>query len=269
MRLRKNLRIWMAVLLCMCMLFLSGFTISKYNILWETQPPKGNSPEPPIAEAPTQTPTEAPTKAAPDPKDREANSGPVDDSVFANTAIIGNSCILGLKTYGLVKTADFYAKVGMSVQNVSSYIDPASNLPLVEAVTAKPYKRILLMFGENELGWPYPENFIKLYRSLIERIRAGLPDAAFYIVGITPLGRGQSEKGTNGATMEHAVQFNQLLRQMAEEVGATFLDAWPVLLDKQTNYLKAEASSDGVHLNYTYCKIWANDMVALIEGNER
>lgn len=271
MRLRKNIRIWITFVLCICLLSVSVFTLNKYmprpaaqsdtNVL--SAQSDFNHTQPPATVLYDEL-----LEAAPNFQKPSIHSDTVDDSIFVDTAIIGNSCILGLKTYGLVKTADFYARVGLNVQNATSYIDPDTNLPLIQAVTSKPYKRVILMFGENELGWPYINNFIKFYKEMIQEIQVGLPEALYYIVGIIPIGQSASEKGTNGVNMEHAVQFNEKLIPMAAEVGAVYLDSWPVLLDPSTNYLRADASVDGVHLNVAYCKIWTNHMIELIGRNE-
>lgn len=267
MRLRKNLRIWAALLLCACLIFLCGFTVKKgVEVSGKPEPPIIEiQPPEPLTEAPVETTGESNQPKFPRPV---IDSGVVDDSIFENTAIIGNSCIKALEVYGLIKQADFYAEVGMTVQSAPKYIDPATNAPLVQAVTSKPYQRVLLMFGENELGWPYPENFIRIYREMVEQLQAGLPDAEFYIIAISPVGRAVSEKGKDGVTMEHAIQFNGLLETMAKEIGAVVLNSDSVLLDESTGYLKEEASSDGVHLNLDYCKRWTNNMIELIGRNE-
>lgn len=265
MRLRKNLRIWTVVLLCAALLCSCAFLIKNNG---EPASPKPETTESETQPPTTQPPTTEPPVTLPPLDQLQPDNRDVDDSILAGTAIIGNSRILALQSYGVIKSADFYAQVGLTVQTAHSYVDPATNLPLVQAVCAKPHQRVMLMFGENELGWPYPENFIKLYKEIVTGIQAGLPDAVYYIVGITPIGQATSEKGTNGVTMEHAVQFNQMLREMAAELNATFLDSWPVLLDKNTGYLSADASADGIHLNLNYCKIWTNNMIEQIRRNE-
>ena len=83
----------------------------------------------------------------------------IEQTNFRETVILGNSQAQALGNFGLVKNADFVTKVGLSINRVLSDSDGAAP---IERLYGKSYAKAVFVFGENELGWPYPANFIKI-----------------------------------------------------------------------------------------------------------
>ncbi len=179
-----------------------------------------------------------------------------DTSCLDNSAFLGNSHAEALKLYGLIPGADYYTKVGMSVLNV---LKPDDNGKiLIESLNNKVYDRVFMMFGENELGWPYPKNFIREYEKIIDEARRILPDADIYIESIFPVSLEVSEKSHNGINNRNIEKYNKLLAELAaSKDNVYFINPAEAVTGKDGN-LPAEASTDGMHFNYGYCKIWVN-----------
>jgi lysophospholipase L1-like esterase len=47
---------------------------------------------------------------------------------------------------------------------------------------------------------------------------------------------------------DHVVTVNRLLRRVAKETSATYVDLWPIVLDAK-GHLDARLTGDGLHLN--------------------
>ena len=175
---------------------------------------------------------------------------------FKNVVIIGNSQAQALSNYGLIKEADFLTRIGLSINKVLTSSD---GNPVINGLYGKSYDKIIFVFGENELGWPYPKNFITEYKKVINAARNILPDAEIYCHAVFPVSRSHSEKSTTGITNENVALFNGLIKEMCDEDGYTFIDYSPAF-SEDNGALPENVASDGIHFNYDYCKIWASDL---------
>ena len=182
---------------------------------------------------------------------------------FYSTVILGNSQAQALRNFGLVKNADFVTKVGLSINRVLS--DPDGAAP-IEQLYGKSYSKAVFVFGENELGWPYPENFIKIYKRVIDRVRSMNPGVKVYVQAIFPVTKEVSEKSETGITNENVQKFNAALETMCSEIDATFMPVSDAFRDN-TGALPEGVAHDGIHFGYDLCKVWAGDMSAYIGEN--
>ena len=184
----------------------------------------------------------------------------IEQKNFRSTVILGNSQAQALGNFGLVKNADFVTKVGLSINRVLS--DPDGAAP-IERLYGKSYSKAIFVFGENELGWPYPANFIKIYKKVIARVRELNPGVEVYVQAIFPVTKAASEKSTTGITNENVRKFNAALETMCAEIDAHFMPVSDAFRDK-TGALPEGVAHDGVHFGYELCKVWAGDMSAYI-----
>lgn len=184
----------------------------------------------------------------------------IEQENFRDTVIIGNSQAQALSNYGLIKEADFLTRIGLSINKVLTSSDGDS---VINGLYGTDYEKVILVFGENELGWPYPKNFISEYKKVINAVRDILPNAKIYCHAVFPVSRSHSEKSTIGITNENVVIFNELIGEMCEEEGFTFIDFSPAF-SEDDGALPEGVASDGVHFNYDYCKIWASDLSSVL-----
>ena len=185
----------------------------------------------------------------------------VEPENFNETVILGNSQAQALSNYGLLKNADFVTRIGLSINGVLQ--SKAGTAPIAD-LYGKQYRRAIFIFGENELGWPYPKNFISEYKKVIARVRELNPGIEIYCQEIFPVSAEYSAKSTTGITNENVKIFNGMIEQMCAEIGAVCIPVSAAFRD-ETGVLPAGAATDGVHFNYDYCKIWAGDLSAFLE----
>ena len=178
-----------------------------------------------------------------------------DDSFFADTAILGNSLIDGLRLYAKLKTVDYYCATSMSVVSAMN----TKNVRLkngaygtqLDAMAQEQYGKVYIELGINEIGGSV-NTFISRYRTMLDRIRAAQPDADIYIMAITPTSR--SKIGTS-FSKDRVIMYNKALYQLAAEWGCYYLDDFTPLADSD-GYLPSSETWDGVHFVAAKYKAW-------------
>lgn len=224
--------------------------------------PAPSSPES-SAESSTQSGTESQSSASAESgtesgADSAAESViPVEPGDYSDAAFIGDSRTEALKTYGLLKGADYYTYKGLKVDTV--FTEPCidvdgSKMTVMDAIGRKQYKRIYIMLGVNELGWVSTDIFIDDYGKIIDNLKETQPGATIYVQSILPVSAKKSEIDEiyNNPRIN---EFNGLIQAMAEEKGVTYLPVNTAVMD-ETGALPAGASTDGVHPNIDYCRKW-------------
>lgn len=180
---------------------------------------------------------------------------------FRAAVILGNSQAQALSNFGLIKDADFVTRVGLQIHQVLTSKTGAA--PIAQ-LYGKRYEKAVFIFGENELGWPYPQNFITHYKKVIAKVRELNPGVEVYCQAIFPVTAERSATSDNGITNENVRLFNEMLEKMCAEIDAHFMPVSDAFFDR-TGVLPANAATDGVHFGYDYCKIWAGDLSAYLQ----
>lgn len=216
------------------------------------------------APVPTEVITEPTTQWLPPIQYDDYVASEISPENFRSTVVLGNSQAQALGNYGLLKNADFVTKVGLSINKVLT--SDKGDAPIAK-LYGKTYQKAVLIFGENELGWPYPKNFISEYKKVIAKVRELNPGVQIYCQAIFPVSKEYSEMSKTGITNEHVVQFNELIEAMCAEVGATYMPVSDAFKDN-TGALPEGAARDGVHFSYDYCKIWAGDLSAYLQDEQ-
>ena len=179
---------------------------------------------------------------------------------FSDVALLGNSYIDGFYIYNSLPGADCLYRVGLNVKTAFEKPMLGERIPVIDKLLEKQYAYIFLTFGENELGWQYPEIFIEDYRKLIETVRDRQPNAKLYIQSILPVSAEVSRKNEDNTNNERIREYNELLRALAQEMQISYLDAAGAMQDAEGN-LPADAATDGIHPGQAYNKKWA-DLIA-------
>lgn len=185
------------------------------------------------------------------PERSDEENGPSDGVAF-----LGNSSLEDMYVYGLIPDADFFYKVGLTVDKAFDTAAENGTVPIVEEIQGKNYDKIFLMFGNNELGWDSESRFFDEYERLIDAIREEDPGARLYVMGILPVTEEVSDKAQDGVTQERIDEYNEKLKVLANDNDCYFLDLG-LALKNDHGYLPSDAAADGVHLNKDYCVRWA------------
>lgn len=179
----------------------------------------------------------------------------MDYSCFDDCAFIGNSRVLDLKNYGLAKNV--YASVGLTVDTVFTEKASGSSVVIIDELKGKHFKKVFLMFGDNECGWPNTSVFIKRYAKVIAAVRERVPEAEIYLQSVLPISRAADAKNEYGCNNAAIKKVNEAIKQLAKDEGVRYINPAASMTDSQ-GFLPDEASSDGVHLRKKYCRIWLN-----------
>ncbi|MGM9625756.1 MAG: GDSL-type esterase/lipase family protein [Eubacteriales bacterium] len=199
-------------------------------------------------------------------------SAAVSDDYFRDAVFVGNSLLVGMQKAAVLDTT-FYANIGLSVKQFfeKAFIPSpdgetaADGSPvLVTAAEAlardNSFRRVYLMFGINELGWPNVDPFISQYETLIDTILTIRPDAVIYVQAILPVNEtvaAASGSAADYCTNTRITAFNTAIAAMAARKNVVFLTPGDVLIDSN-GQLNANATTDGIHLSGAYIKLWKN-----------
>lgn len=178
---------------------------------------------------------------------------------FSNTALVGNSYIDSFAIYDAMPGASYYYRVGLDVNTAFSQPMLRGDdveTPVIGLLEGKSFEHIVFFFGENELGWSNREAFQEGYAKVIDAARGYCPDATIYLSAIPPVSAEASEKNEDNTNNTAIQACNEEIRQIAEENGATYVDAFAALADSD-GCLPADAAADGIHPAKEYTEKWA------------
>lgn len=223
------------------------------------EPAATPAPEPTATAVPTAAPTPAPT-AIPKPtaSPTDPPNGTPDFSVFDNCCFVGNSTFEGFHLYHVIDNGAWYTRVGLNVNSVYTTPTEGGSVPIINELDHGSYDGVLLMFGQNECGWPSLDTFLTKYVQLVADVHAKQPGAKVFITGIPPVSQHVSDTSPYGVTNPHINYINSGLEAIAGSIPYAYFITVPQELIGPDGTLPAEASSDGIHLNKTYLRYWAN-----------
>ena len=222
----------------------------------------GSTAAPADSESPVQ-PSGAAATGMPVPT--EASSVTPDYTVFDDAALIGNSTFEGLYRYGVITHGTFFTKVGLNVLTVHTASTDRGTVPIIDELNGRTFGKVILMFGENELGWPSPQSFIEKYEELLDAVWLRQPDTEIYIVAMPPVSHGYSSTSVSGVNNTNIQNFNAMMEDLAERRGCHYVDV-PAALMTYDGELPDEASGDGLHLNLQYARYWADHICLCVMG---
>lgn len=197
----------------------------------------------------------------------DEDSSVVEDD-FGDAAFIGDSRTVGLEMNTDKPKASFYASIGLNVSKALTdseiTLDNGNNGTVLQAMKQKQFGRIFIMFGINELGWPYPDVFEEKYEALVNKIKVLQPDAKIYIQSILPVS--YLAANTNAVfTNENIDEFNEnYVKKVAENTKTEYLDVASAFKD-ENGALPADASTDGIHFTREYCIQWMDNLEKLTQ----
>lgn len=260
-----------AVALLLSVLFMSACSCGHVPSEAEASPSPDSGEEPPAVATPggataESTPTPGSTES-PEPSVSVEPTKPVgpyvplcdpaDDEFFSDAAFMGNSLMNGFELYTGLTTPDYYTATSMTViaaqSSANIQLDNGTMGTMVDALCQKPYGKIYIELGINEIGLAV-EDFIGYYSDMLDAIIAGQPNCDVYICGITPV---SSAKNSSGEVfnMERIYSYNSALYDLAAEKGVYYLDLVSALAGAD-GFLPADKTFDGVHFTPELYMVW-------------
>ena len=190
--------------------------------------------------------------SAPVPEAPKTDSTWFDDAVF-----IGDSRTEGLILNTGLNNAIEYTHKGLMVDTVFTkpVIDmDGAKVTVMDALKTTQFRKVYIMLGINETGWPYNDVFIHKYGEVIDAVKEINPDAQIYVQQILPVSRTVSAEHSY-IKNEKIAEYNALLQEMAEEKQVYFVAAAEAVADGD-GALPEDAAVDGIHLKKEYCVKW-------------
>ncbi len=182
----------------------------------------------------------------------------VADDYFQDSVFIGDSRTEAFQMFSGPQNAVYYHSNGLKVDTIftKEVIKKVNEqkITIMEALRQKHFRKVYIMLGINELGWAYSDLFIKKYGEVVAEIKNIEPEVLIYVQSILPVSeeRSQNDEIYNNTNIG---KYNELIQQMAAEESLCYLDVAQCVTDEEGN-LYSDASTDGIHLNKTYCDLW-------------
>ena len=202
-----------------------------------TEPEKPDEPEKPqVPGVPTELPTVVPG----------AKYGE-DESFFDDALFIGDSRMVSSAYYARLGKADYFTDVGMNVFQMFSVTASDDNFDATDLTTLlqnRTYKKIFIMLGINECGYPM-SSLLSAYQEDIDTLKRLQPDATIYLLKVYGVSRSVAE-GTSYFSPQRLQEINDGIAGLADGKKVHCLDAAHLYCDDE-GYMKEEYTSDGLH----------------------
>ncbi len=175
-----------------------------------------------------------------------APSGYFDDALF-----VGDSRTVGLKEYGNLPGATFFASSGMSVYNI--FQEKVGGKTLQDLIGSNKFGKIYVMLGINELGHDRVEAVAK-YADLIRWFQYYQPGAIVYVEANLHVSekRSKTDKTYNNKNLD---DFNAQISVLADNRSVFYLDVNPLFDDAKGN-LSKDFTADETHVLGKYYLQW-------------
>ena len=190
--------------------------------------------------------------------DSKTESGSIPEGFFEDSLFIGDSRTVGLRDYGGLSGADFFASTGMSVYKINKdkiKVNGLGEVTLDELLKSRKYGKIYLMLGINELGYKQSQT-IKKYSELVDRIKALQPQAKIILqanLHITQK-RSAGDKIYNNANIN---AFNNEVAKLADNKTVYYIDV-NLVFDDASGGLDPKYTSDNTHILGKYYRVWGS-----------
>ena len=167
--------------------------------------------------------------------------------------MLGNSLTEGGGDWGKRLGKDNVINRGISGDEVMGVYDR-----LHQILPGKPAK-LFLLIGVNDVSHDLSTDSI-VYRidQTLTRIQKESPDTKVYLQSLLPINESFNRYKRLTNKTYQIPEINARLEALAKEKKITFIDLFPLFVEKGTNVLRKELTNDGLHLNDKGYEIWVN-----------
>lgn len=245
------------IIQCSCTQLNFGAKASESDKSPGSSPTSENSPLP-SSVSPSPTASPSPGAVSPTPPDVPERTAVTDD-YFSDAAFMGNSLMDGFRLFSGLTNCDYYAATSMTVIGAETKecitLKNGNQGTLIDGITQKPYGKIYILLGINEIG-SNMNTFIDQYGSMLDKIIKVQPGCKIYIMSLTPVSEVKSAS-SDIFNMTRINQYNTALKKLASDKGCYYLDLVSALAGSD-GYLPQSVTSDGVHFAAPEYKVWLN-----------
>lgn len=183
----------------------------------------------------------------------------VDESYFDDAVFIGDSRTVGLRDYGGLDEATFYATVGLNIYDMWTEkfceVD-GKKVTLEEALGQRQFGKVYFQIGINEMGRGNLESFMQQYAMSVQKFKQLQPNAIIYVQGIMRVTKEKSD-ADKIFNNEGICARNDRIAQLADNQTVFYIDMNEVVCDDQGN-LRDDLTFDDLHLFGSKYGIWVD-----------
>ncbi len=168
----------------------------------------------------------------------------VGDNWFDDALFIGDSRVEGLRLYSIIPSADFAANSSASVSGIldRSFNVGGADIALKALLASKPYGKVYIGLGVNEVSWLPTADFRAGYEELVDAVKTYQPSASVYLLNIIPV------SASRGWGNEIAA-YNAAIQSIASDRKVYYVDSASVYTDETGLLDSASNAGDGVNID--------------------
>ncbi|WP_456061509.1 serine hydrolase [Bacteroides clarus] len=178
---------------------------------------------------------------------------------FMDEPAIGNKDIVMLGNSLTENGGDWTARLGnKNVRNRGIIGDEVMGVydRLHQILPGHPAK-LFLLIGVNDVSHDLTtDTIVGMIRVTVERIRKESPDTKLYLQSLLPINESFGRYKRLAGKTNMIPEINKQLEELAKEKGLTYINLFPLFTEKGSNVLRAELTTDGLHLKEEGYKIW-------------
>lgn len=178
---------------------------------------------------------------------------------FMDEPAIGNKDIVMLGNSLTENGGDWAARLGnKNVRNRGIIGDEVMGVydRLHQILPGHPAK-LFLLIGVNDVSHDLTtDTIVSMIRVTVERIRKESPDTRLYLQSLLPINESFGRYKRLAGKTNMIPEINKQLEELAKEKGLTYINLFPLFTEKGSNVLRAELTTDGLHLKEEGYKIW-------------
>lgn len=183
----------------------------------------------------------------------------VDDSYFDDAVFIGDSRTVGLRDYGGLDQATFYATVGLNIYDMwtEKFCEVEGEMvTLEEALQSRQFKKVYFQIGINEMGRGTLDGFMQEYEQAVRKFKELQPEAIIYVQGIMRVTKEKSDSdkifNNQGIQMR-----NERIAGLADNQTVFYIDMNEVVCTPYGD-LREDLTFDDLHLYASKYDIWVD-----------
>ena len=178
---------------------------------------------------------------------------------FMDEPAIGNKDIVMLGNSLTENGGDWAARLGnKNVRNRGIIGDEVMGVydRLHQILPGHPAK-LFLLIGVNDVSHDLTtDTIVGRIRVTVERIQKESPDTKLYLQSLLPINESFGRYKRLAGKTNMIPEINKQLEELAKEKGLTYINLFPLFTEKGRNVLRAELTTDGLHLKEEGYKIW-------------
>lgn len=119
--------------------------------------------------------------------------------------------------------------------------------------------KLFLMIGINDLlGSKTNDVILDNIAHILTILKSGSPNTEIYLQSILPVNKTILKTDNPSVSTDNIRSINARLQEMAKEMECTYIDVFSLMLDPETDMLRASDTRDGIHLTAGAYRKWIN-----------